>query len=299
MGKLIRNDFKTVLKSKLLIGGVLFALFLLFLESSAGGAAMTVHQVFDVAEDYGEAVAFANLTQILLNRALLTYFIMFIPSFIIGYDFDGGMIRNKIMAGYSRIQIYFSSLIVSFVTCLFYGLFMFIYNIVVYVNAFTPEVILKWMSLPEAGEIIIAAAIFNIFIIFALCAVSVAIMMMLNNKVLSIVFIFVVMLVAMLFGEEMRRYAIDPNPTISYYDLEKQEVVTVDNIFYVAPDDPMKKVFIALDGVNIFYSAADQNGILNETDMILSDAPYYIGGLFDIILFTGAGVYVFNKRNLK
>ena len=186
---------KAVSIASIIIGGVLFALFLLFLESSAGGATMTVRQVFDVAEDFGEAVAFANLTQILLNRPLLTYFIMFIPSFIIGYDFDGGMIRNKIMAGYSRIQIYFSSLIASFVTCLFYGLFMFIYNVVVYVNAFTPEVILKWMSLPESGEIIIAAAIFNFFIIFALCAVSVAIMMMLNNKVLSIVFVFVVMLV--------------------------------------------------------------------------------------------------------
>lgn len=298
MGKLLRNDFNTLFKSKIILGGIGILFLFLFIDAS-GGYAWLVDEFMEIVKDNGVPAAIKSLMMLLSYRSLLIYFLMFLPSFVIGYDFDGGMIRNKIMAGFSRNQIYFSALITSYVTCLVYGLVVIVFSLIAYTSALTPVVLMNWMHDPEFVSILLGAVAFDLFIKFAICAVAVALMMMINQKTISIVAFFVLLLIGMLFGETNRAFARDENPINKYYDAHENKIVEVANPYYIDPEDPMKKVFISLDGINIFFSASAEYGLMTDGNTFLVDGAYYLGGLADIVIATGAGLYVFNKRNLK
>lgn len=261
MEKLLRNDYRCILKSRL-IPGILLSVFLFLISQT-----MSQKYLLNVYAESGESAAFKYLACNLIDCYISAFFIMVIPSFVAAFDFEAGMLRNKLIAGYSRTQIYFSNLITSFSLCLLCSLLIFIYKLIVYIGFLTPEVFVSLIRSPGAAEIMLTTILFDILVKFALCSISLAIAMIISNRVISIFVSIALMVSCLLAG-------------ISF------------DIFYEPAGDLLTTIMFMN---NIFIVSIAQA----EGDIPIQNSAYYVGIIADILVFTSAGLFVFNRRNYK
>lgn len=228
----------------------------------------------------------------------------FVP-FMVGMDFDGGMIRNKIMAGHSKTKIYLSNLISSLLVTVILTAIIFAFKVATVASSVGSKRFTRWFQNQQVVNYFIQITIW----VFAICvvytAISLALIMISENKAIALVGLISIALVFSITNGTLRRYATDTVKT-TFEINEKNELVEIPNPYYIAPDDPMKKVYITMDSIDVIgqiitppeEEVYDEN---NAYDMGHSELPvrYDIGCIFMAILVTGLGVIIFNRRNLK
>ena len=222
----------------------------------------------------------------MLNYATMIGIVIAIfASLFLGVEYSDGAIRNKISIGHKRTNIYLSNLMITSITSLFsYVLFMIVIMII---------------GIPLFGGITISITkllmiIGCIFImIFSYSSIFTFIAMLISNKtitaVLSIMLAFGMMMVALtcfnildapehimtasLVDGEMK-YSEEPNPKY--------------------PSEIRKKVCQTLLDI---IPAGQGFQIAGRTAPNLKILPIYSLGI--VVIFTGVGLMIFNKKELK
>ena len=126
MYKLLNASFSRLRKNKIFLGLVILTLII--------AAFMLISEYLDKVKYSSVFGISSNTTDILLMKFIniVGFFIAIFTSLFVGAEYSDGTIRNKIVAGHSRKNIYLSNLIVSIVV----GLILeFIYLIIISIVA--------------------------------------------------------------------------------------------------------------------------------------------------------------------
>lgn len=304
MGNLLRNDLKKLFKSKItwISLAVLFVLVIGWLIINDWGPEF-YNQHYMLYRLAGMYVLFSVILAI------------FLP-FVAGADFDGGMIRNKIVSGCGRIKIYFSNLIVTCIYSLmllaveFVSLFAF-YLAVCGSNGFA-----KFFT-PVFVPLLIKVIIHQIVITIGLASFSFAVTMASEKKVVS-----VILCVAFIFGfgglSKIRLLATEKCPII-YDEHEDGHVEEKENPFYLPDDSPAKKPIMLIDMTAIPLQGVMHPYYWNEEGMVSTEqldnkscvyleksdvemgipARYFVGALISMSVYTLIGIILFKNKDLK
>lgn len=247
------------------------------------------------------------------------FIIVSVIPFIVCADFDGGMVRNKIVSGHTRTQIYISNLIVSIISAvLIYA--ELVIAVLIKVNvALGRETVASWAS-PALNKWIFSVIALYLLVSIAFAALTCAVCMMTGKKVIALV-VTMVLFLASFATYSIRFYATEDSE--SYYIVNHDEYELIENPYYISDDSIVKQGVKAIDSMNyaldvmippIFWSHPYMEndvelgwyGIywgqwISDETKNTADVPdrYFEGHALSIILTTLVGVYVFNKRNLK
>ena len=235
---------------------------------------------------------------LMINRGWTIYFFnemlfihvvlaIFIP-FFIGVEYSDGTIRNKIAVGHTRMDIYLANVIV----CYAAGLLQFItYSIVSVLSALF---LTGPFSLTSMGQIPWRICS-SLFIILAYTAAFSLIAMLDANKaravVMELVLAFVfVMLTTQIYGDLQ-----EPELTNRVVMAETGEMVLEENILnskYVG--GTKRAVYEWLDA----FLPEDQARYVIDSESVFSmKAPLCLLG--ESVVLIGAGVYLFQKKDIK
>lgn len=274
MIKLLNAGFERLRKNKIFwilsIFSIVFALFMIYTQYSD-------------MKKYNEVI---EVEQMLLNYSTIIGIVIAIfTSIFLGVEYSDGAIRNKISIGHKRANIYLSNLIIVMTTSLFsYILFMIVVAVIAIplFGGFT-------MQISSFFKLIgcIAMTILSYSSIFTFIAMAI------SNKtitaIVSIMLVFFMMTVAL----------------TCFYILETQEFVQagtlvdgemkfeeVPNPRY--PSEEKKKVCQTLLDI---IPAGQMFQLAGRTVPDLKVLPLYSLGEFTV--FTGVGILLFNKKELK
>ncbi|MBR2988559.1 MAG: hypothetical protein IKC64_02415 [Clostridia bacterium] len=275
MRDLLKADIKRVLKDKLFIVisilAVAFALItplltkalveLISIEESSGMGMEMLEMQLTAKSMFFSSFSPGN------NFGLILPIMMAI---ILCKDFNQGTVRNKIICGKSRSEIYFSMLttcvifmcsfvLIQAVLTLLFSLVFFDYQ----VGGFT------------AGDFgyLMASIGFEILVYFFICALLTFFIVFMKNAGLAIVMYFVVSFVFMIVG-----------------------TITQTTIAFVSPNGTAYAILEFLNTVNVFTSLAIGNGTSYTIFEVLSLTLPNIA--FTVVLAI-AGWLVFKKKDLK
>ncbi|MBP3635650.1 MAG: ABC transporter permease subunit [Bacilli bacterium] len=274
MIKLLNAGFTRLRKNKL------FWLLTIF---SIGLALFMIYTQYSDMKKYGEVI---EVYQLMLNYSTIIGIVIAIfTSLFLGVEYSDGAIRNKISIGHKRTNIYLSNLIITIITSLFsYILFMIVIAIV---------------GIPLFGTITIPIStllklIWCIFVtIIAYCSIFTFIAMMISNKtitaIVSIILVFGLMMCALtslniLSAQEYIQAG-------AFVDGEMQ-FKKEKNPRY--PSEEERKVHQTLLDIN---PAGQVFQLAGRSAPNLKVLPLYSLGI--IVVFTGAGLVLFKKKELK
>ncbi len=291
MTNLIRADFKRMFKSKALYIGMIFM---------AGFAAYTVYNsipIFQYFENlkndfpnFGDDYSW-HIDNVFFGYAPI---IVIIPSIFtalfVGTDYSGGTIRNKVVAGYKRYQIYLSNLIV----CLTANIFW---------NASYLTVGLAY-GLPSLGgsfncgiQTALMYMLVILFVGFSAAAIIVLISMLITNRTYSAI-ASVLMIIAMITVGSEARYALnEPEFLVTSVFVDDNGVEHVKN--EPNPNYPggIKRVFY---NVLANWTPGGQAALIGEgVSEDFSCGEAMVADAVVILLTCGAGIMIFRKKDLK
>ena len=263
MSKLLYANFSRMMKSKLFFIGMGFMFF-------AGS--------FLCFQQYRQLVGYH--AQVKLDSTFFEYTLMIgvisaiFCSLFVGVEYNDGTMRNKIIAGHKRTEIYFSNLIVnivaSFLMCVSY---MFA-NVIVGI----PMIGTLTISTTKALLIVVGSLI----TVVALCSIFTMISLLVSNKAIAPVICILFVFLSIAFLNEVQ--GILDNPKI-WYD------GTV-NTAYVGGREREQLEFIynvLPTGQEMQYARRD---IKNMSEMSI----YSVGVT---VITTGIGIFFFKRKNIK
>ncbi len=213
-------------------------------------------------------------------------FISLFISLFIGREHSEGIIRNKIIVGHKRINIYLSNNIISIVTCLFFQL---IYYIIIFA-----------IGTPLYGEIqmnysdIIQTILDTTLVIISYCSIFNLVTMMFSEITVSTiigVIVYIIMFVTAL-NLQYIAYA-QKYITNTYWENEEETIVNQELNSNYPGDDVVKLA------KNVYYFIPQGQSFelaFGNTDN-LNAYPKYSITL--IIIVNVIGVYLFKSKELK
>ncbi len=232
---------------------------------------------------YNEAI---EVEQIMFNYSTIVGIVISIfTSLFLGVEYSDGIIRNKINIGHKRINVYLSNLIIVSLTSLFsYILFMLIVaaiGIPLFGN-FT----MKISSFFATIGCILATTI-------AYSSIFTFIAMMISNKsitaVVSILLAFGLMMIAMTcFNIILAPEYVESASIVN----GETKIEKMPNPKY--PSETKKKIYQFLLDIN---PAGQMFQLAGRTSPNIKILPIY--SLSIIIIFTGTGLFLFKKKELK
>lgn len=250
---------------------------------SIGLALFMIYTQYSNMKKYGEII---EVYQLMLNYATIIGIVISIfASLFLGVEYSDGAIRNKISIGHKRINIYLSNLMIVTITSLFsYILFMTVIAIV---------------GIPLFGEITISIPtllklIGCIFVmILSYSSIFTLIAMLISNKTISAVtsmmLAFGLMMVALICLK-----IIDTKEYIQSGYMVDGEMKFEEILNPKYPSETKKKVCQILLDIN---PAGQGFQIAGRIAPNLKVLPLYSFGI--LVVFTGAGLIIFNKKELK
>ena len=290
MGNLIRANFRTLRSNRLLLICIVIFVFII---------ASDVSFFWDLRDKYDSLNVLTN------SSMTVVIAVGCIVPFIVGADFEGGMIRNKIMAGYSKFQIYIASFITSLVVTEIFTIFTVVMSVKEIVDSVGVSRFVRWFGDSNYKAVFVHIIIWYLAICLAYTALSTALIMISENKAISIVGLISVVLVFSITTGSLRRFATDTEKEFVSIN-EQNELIIESNPYYVAPDDPMKKVYVTIDSLDVVGQVVftPEQEVFDENDM--NDKGHYelssryaLGSVAMTILLTALGLVVFKRRNLK
>ena len=288
MYKLLNASFYRLRKNKIFLGLVILTIIIaVFMLVSEYLNNIKYSSVFGIS---------SNTTDILLTNFIniIGFFIAIFTSLFVGAEYSDGTIRNKIVAGHSRKNIYLSNLIVSIVV----GLILeFIYLIIISIVAIpllgSIQMTFSQLAVILLDIIMIIIVYSSIFNFIALICSNITI-----STVSSLLLILIMFVIDMLLS-----------PTANSTEYIQKNIVMDEqgNITYEIvknEDYPGKiiqttcKTIINFNPVSQAIEISGNKINMNEEDFNnMKVYPLYSLGL--IIIITAIGIYLFNIKELK
>lgn len=274
MINLINSNFIRLRKNKL---------FWLLIFFSIALALFMIYTQYSDMKRYDEVI---EVEQLMLNYStMIGVVIAIFTSLFLGVEYSDGAIRNKISIGHKRLNIYLSNLIIVSIVSLFsYILFMIV------VTAIGIPLFGKiTMSIPTLLKLI--GCIFAT--ILAYSSIFTFIAMMISNKTVTSI-ISIMLAFVMIFYSLM---AFDRLSQPEYIDTlinndGIQEIVKTKNRHFLK-DDKKKLAQFSID----IIPAGQMYQLAGRSVPNLKVLPLYSLGEF--IVFTGIGILLFKKKELK
>ena len=288
MYKLLNASFSRLRKNKIFLGLVILTIIIaVFMLVSEYLNKVKYSSVFGIS---------SNTTDILLTNFIniIGFFIAIFTSLFVGAEYSDGTIRNKIVAGHSRKNIYLSNLIVSIIV----GLILeFIYLIIISIVAIplfgSIQMTFSQFAFILLDMIMIIIAYSSIFNFIALICSNITI-----STVSSLLLILIMFVIDML---------LSPTANSTEYIQKNKVMDEQGNITYeiVKNEDYLGKIIQTTCKTIINFNPVSQaieisgNKInMNEEDFNnMKVYPLYSLGL--IIIITAIGIYLFNIKELK
>lgn len=258
-------------------------LFWLFSIFSIGLALFMVYKGHSDIKKYGDII---EVEQLMLNYSTIIGIVMAIfTSLFLGVEYSDGVIRSKISIGHKRANIYLSNLLIITVTSLFsYILFLGIVVII---------------GMPLFGGITIEFSMLLMLLgcvfatVIAYSSIFTFLAMVISNKtitaIVSILLAFGMMMIALICFN-----ILETPKTIQEVSIVNGEtkVEEVSNSKY--PSEEKKKVCQILLDIN---PAGQMFQIVGRSTINLKVLPIY--SLVILVVFTGGGLILFKKKELK
>ena len=288
MYKLLNASFSRLRKNKIFLGLVILTIIIaVFMLVSEYLNNIKYSSVFGIS---------SNTTDILLMKFIniIGFFIAIFTSLFVGAEYSDGTIRNKIVAGHSRKNIYLSNLIVSIVV----GLILeFIYLIIISIVA-----IPLWGSIQMTFSQLAVILLDIIMIIIVYSSIFNFIALICSNITISTVSS--LLLILIMFVIDM---LLSPTANSTEYIQKNKVMDEQGNITYEIvknEDYPGKiiqttcKTIINFNPVSQAIEISGNKINMNEEDFNnMKVYPLYSLGL--IIIITAIGIYLFNIKELK
>lgn len=274
MIKLLNAGFTRLRKNKLFwiltIFSICLALFMIYTQYSD-------------MNKYGRTI---EVEQCMLNYSTMVGVVIAIfASLFLGVEYSDGAMRNKISIGHKRSNIYLSNLIIVMVTSLFsYILFLGIISII---------------GIPLFGNITIGFSTLIkllecvFFAIIAYASIFTFISMLISNKTISSIVNIMLAFGMIIYSLTFLNFLSMPE-YVPEYVMENGQMITkeVKNPYYLTG---LKRDIIQL---SVDINPAGQMGqVVGGMASNLKVLPLYSLGI--IVVFTGAGLVLFKKKELK
>lgn len=290
MNKLIKSEFSRLFKSKLFYFCIFFMAGLgIFLDIVRYTEILEYREVLENMlgenmKEYNSPDGFLFLGGI--------YGIFAVSAFIgifVGTDYSDGTIRNKLIVGHSRTEIYFSNLIVCSSASLMIHLAYILSTLIL------GNILLENTIIPLKDKIIFTA--FSSLTMIAFSAICLLLSMLIKSKASSAVTIIIMTIImfcaTMTIGQILR--APEYYEPYSYLDQDTGEIVNVEgekNLQYVSGTKREILEFCDefLPSSQFYYiSSLDKDGL--DTKSLYS--------LIIIVITTTSGILIFKRKNLK
>lgn len=274
MIKLLNAGFTRLRKNKL------FWILTIF---SIGVALLMIYTQYSDMKNYGDVI---EVEQLMLNYSTIIGIVIAIfTSLFLGVEYSDGAIRNKISIGHKRANIYLSNLIVVTITSLFsYILFLGIITII-------GVPLFGGISITLSQLLMLLGCIFVTIIAYSSIFTFIA-MIILNKTITAIVCI--MLSFGMMMGAVTCFDILSAPETIKTATMVDgaAEIEEIPNPKY--PSEEKKKVCQTLLNIN---PAGQMFQISGRTVGNLKILPLYSLGI--IVIFTGAGLVLFKKKEIK
>ena len=286
MGNLLRVNFVSVFKNKLFWLSVICTALVSYLG-------MDIYYL-KIKDDL--------LTQITTSYIIPVVIIASIVPFLVGSDFDGGIIRNKIMAGLSKGQIYFADLLVSCFCSVVVSVVALGSWLVTAMSVIGSDRFMRWIGDSNFSGTLVSVFVHMFFVVLTISFISTAITVIGENKAIAIVGILVVIMVGGIVSDATRRYATDTEKEIFGGFTDDFEPILEPNDYYVPDGTPKKYMYLVLDSTDIITQIS-----YSPLDYVVADSPenykipvrYDVGLLCDGVLASVLALVVFKHKNIK
>lgn len=273
MIKLLNAGFERLRKNKI---------FWLLITFTIGLALILIFTQYSDMKEYNEV---KKIEQLILNYSMMMGIVIAIfTSLFLGVEYSDGTIRNKISIGHKRINIYLSNLIIIAITSLFsYILFMLLISII---------------GIPLFGKITISISTLlsligcGLLMVISLSSIFTFIAMMISNKTITAI-VSIMLAFGLMFGALICLLNLDRQEYVQQGSLVNEEIKyeEVKNPKY--PSEKERKIYQTLLDVNPAGQGFQIAGRIANVKIL----PFYSLGI--VVIFTGIGIMLFNKKELK
>ena len=288
MYKLLNASFYRLRKNKIFLGLVILTIIIaVFMLVSEYLNNIKYSSVFGIS---------SNTTDILLTNFIniIGFFIAIFTSLFVGAEYSDGTIRNKIVAGHSRKNIYLSNLIVSIVV----GLILeFIYLIIISIVAIpllgSIQMTFSQFAFILLDMIMIIIVYSSIFNFIALICSNITISTVTSLLLILIMFVTDMFLSPTANSTEyiQKNIVMDEQGNVTYEVVKNEDY----------PGKLVQTICKTISNFNPVSQAIEISGNkinMNEEDFNnMKVYPLYSLGL--IIIITAIGIYLFNIKELK
>lgn len=274
MIKLLNAGFTRLRKNRL---------FWILTAFSIGLALLMVYAKYNDMRNYGDTI---EAEQLMLNYAtIIGVVISIFTSLFLGVEYSDGVIRNKIIVGHKRIQIYLSNFVITTATSLFS------YVVFIIVISFLGIPLFGAITIPISKLLILLGCIFVTVVAYS--SIFTFIAMAVQNKavtaIISILLAFGFIMAALTCLNKMQ--APGYIPSVSIADGEKV-IEKIKNPKY--PSETEKEIYQTFLDIN---PAGQMFQLVGRNAPNLKVLPIYSFGLF--VVFTTAGIVLFDRKDLK
>lgn len=277
MIKLLRAGFTRLRKNKLFwilsIFSIALALFMIYTRYSD-------------MKTYGDVI---EVEQLMLNYSTIVGIVIAIfTSLFLGVEYSDGAIRNKISIGHKRTNIYLSNLIITTITSLFSYVLFILVVASIGILLFGPITISISKLLMLIGCIFVT--------IIAYSSIFTFLAMIISNKTITAITTIMLSFGLMIFALTHLNilYAPEYIESASLTNGETGEFQMIQEKNPKYPSETKRKVYQTLLDIN---PAGQMFQLAGRTVPNLKVLPIYSACI--IIVFTGAGLILFNKKELK
>ena len=277
MIKLLNAGFTRLRKNKL------FWLLTIF---SIGLALFMIYAQYSDMKIYGDVI---EVEQMMLNYSTIVGIVVAIfTSLFLGVEYSDGAIRNKISIGHKRMNIYLSNLILVTITSLFS------YILFILVVAIIGIPLFGGITIEFSKLLILLGCIFVTIIAYSSIFTFMA--MMISNKTITaittIMLAFGMTMFALTNMNILQAPEFIETASVTNQETNSYEIIQEPNPKY--PSETKKKVYKTLLDIN---PAGQMFQLAGRTAPNLKVLPLYSLGI--IVVFTGAGLVLFKKKELK
>ena len=287
MYKLLNAGFSRLMKNKIFLGIVIITIII--------ALGLVLNRI-------SSSVFFENEIEPVLTNYILFigFFIAIFTSLFVGTEYSDGAIRNKIVVGHTRKNIYLSNLIISIAVGLFiefvYLMLVMIIGIPTLGGLQIPIDKLLFILLDMVLIIIAYSSIFN-FITLICSDITIA--------TVACILVFISMFVVSEFV--VSPTANDKKYYSSYVTNENGEIIETQkhlNPNYVGDfaKQVYKNILYIIPSGQAFQIQTTMSNLSFENDRYMTDTDIKLAGLYSlglIIAINGIGIYFFKRKDLK
>lgn len=274
MIKLLNAGFNRLRKNKL---------FWIVTIVTIGLALLVIYASYSDMKKYGDVI---EVEQLMLNYSTMVGIVIAIfTSLFLGVEYSDGAIRNKISIGHKRTNIYLSNLIITTVTSLFSYILWLIVIMMIGIPLF------GGFTMSISNLLMLIGCIFVTVISYS--SIFTFIAMTVSNKTMTAI-VTIMLAFGMMMGALVCFRILDAQEYIQSASLVEGEMKFEEILNPKYPSEAKKKVCQILLDVN---PAGQMFQIAGRGAPNLKILPIYSFGI--LVVFAGAGLMIFNKKELK